>query len=84
MKQILVVAVADGQHYITALIPEKELQDFDLDKIDDLYYCFGENNNKYQEQVYKLFESIENGEFKKYQNPTMPITIDRVIQIGAC
>jgi hypothetical protein len=107
MKQVLIVAVKDGAHYQLFLIPEKELENYDLDALDDLYYVHdftptpsieemkeywkrGEDaprpqrifENKHQEQLWLLWGALQEGNLKKYANPSMPITVDRVVQIG--
>lgn len=38
----------------------------------------------HQAQLWKLWKELEEGCLKKYADPRMPITIDRVIQIGMC
>ena len=79
---ILLIICQNGENYQKFLVPEKELEDFDLDAMDANFYFYDDESNFPEGGNIRNLSKLVQRDFPKYRDPKMPCTFDRMVLIG--
>jgi hypothetical protein len=79
---ILLIICQNGKDYQKFLLPEEELEGFDLDFLDASFFFYNDDSKFPEEANIKLLNLLVDNNFQKYRDPKMPCTFDRMLLIG--
>jgi hypothetical protein len=81
-EMILLIICQNGEVYQKFLVPEEELEDFDLDGMDASFYFYDDDSTFPEGRNANNLRILVEGDFLKYRDPKMPCTFDRMVLIG--